>query len=218
MVVICQICGFETYSHLQSHLTRKHGIKPKDYERKFPGFYWCSEEFKKKMSVIRKNNANTPQALRAKRANGKANKGKKRTEEFKFKRGLQFSGVNNPFYGRSHSYETKVRLSCHFQGILEEDFAGFTKAENYRKTKSGAFKTWRRLVFERDNYTCLFCGKRGGPLEPHHIIPRREDISKIYQISNGATLCKPCHKKTFNKEHEFVEFLTKEVGRGVALL
>jgi hypothetical protein len=216
MAVVCQICGFRTESHLQSHLVHKHRIKPLDYQKKFPGHTWCSEEFAKKMKEVRRNNARTPKALAAKARTGKGNTGKKRSEEWKKGRSNQYSGQGNPFYGRSHSLGTKRKLSCHFRGMSIEEFDGFTKPRSVRLTKSGAFKTWRRLVFERDDYTCLLCGKRGGPLESHHITPRREDIDRVYQVDNGATLCKSCHKETFKKEHEFVELLTEKVGRRVA--
>lgn len=145
---------------------------------------------------------------------GQANRGKKRSEEWKKERSKKYLGQGNPFYGKKHSLETKIGLSCHFRGIAEEDFDDFAQPEKLRQTKSRAFKTWRTLVFERDNYTCLLCGKRGGDLEPHHIIPRRDDISKIYQIENGATLCKSCHKKTFKKEQDFVEVLTEKILGG----
>lgn len=69
------------------------------------------------------------------------------------------------------------------------------------------YREWRRLVFERDKYTCQGCGdKRGGNLEPHHVIPFRVllegyknglvTLDRLHDVSNGITLCHPCHKKT----------------------
>ena len=162
MLVECQVCGFETASHLQSHLVHKHGLKPSEYQERFPGFGWCTKEFSEKMKKVRKVNANTPKALAAKSEIGRNNKGKKRTEEWKKERSVQYSGEGNPFYGKKHSLTTKINLSCHFQGISKEEFNGFTKPESVREFNSGAFKTWRSLVFERDDYTCLMCGQRGG--------------------------------------------------------
>ncbi len=69
--------------------------------------------------------------------------------------------------------------------------------------RSLAWRGWRRLIFERDNYTCRDCGKSGGYLEPHHIIPLRETLSRAYEINNGITLCRPCHMKTMGKEKSF---------------
>ena len=54
---------------------------------------------------------------------------------------------------------------------------------------------WRKQVFERDNYTCQFCGKHGGKLNAHHIVPVSIDCNKIYDINNGITLCVVCHKR-----------------------
>lgn len=216
MPVVCKICGFESFSHLQSHLVWKHKITPKQYLKKFPDSSWYTEEWLEKMNAARRRNANTSKALQSKSSVGKKNKGMRRTPEFCKSRSEQYSGEQNPFYGKHHSLETKVRLSCHFRGISEEEFDDFTKPESIRQTKSGAFKTWRKLVFERDNYTCLLCEKRGGDLEPHHIIPRRDDPGSIYKVENGATLCKECHKKTFKKEYEFVVSLIEKIERRVA--
>lgn len=60
-----------------------------------------------------------------------------------------------------------------------------------RKTKE--YKEWRKAVFERDNYTCQRCGKRGGKLRAHHIERYRDCIEKRTDISNGITLCDKCH-------------------------
>jgi len=215
MPVTCQICNFSTNSHMQMHLIRKHGITPTEYQNRFPGFSWRSEEFAEKMDAIRAQNAKTDLALAAKTTNGKRNKGKRRSDVFKSNRSKAYSGTNNPFYGKKHSLETKIKLSCHFRNLPVADFDGFTKPESFRLTKSGAFKTWRKLVFERDNFTCLLCNKRGGNLEPHHILPRRENRNLVYEITNGATLCVECHKKTFKKEAQFVDILLEKVERRV---
>jgi hypothetical protein len=61
-------------------------------------------------------------------------------------------------------------------------------------------KYWRDKVFIRDNYTCQTCGIRGGRLEAHHI-KRWADYPKLrYVVSNGITLCRTCHLKTFKNK------------------
>lgn len=64
---------------------------------------------------------------------------------------------------------------------------------------------WQQLVLKRDNWTCQKCNKRGGKLEVDHIItladllknnpnPFDPNDDYFYNISNGQTLCIPCHK------------------------
>lgn len=85
--------------------------------------------------------------------------------------------------------------------------------EKHRFRGSVEWKNWRNSVFERDNYTCQNCGEKGVYLEPHHIIPLRENLIGMYEIGNGITLCSPCHKKTFWKEKEFAKKFTKLITR-----
>ena len=105
MVVVCQICGFETESHLQSHLVHKHKITPSEYQECYLGFSWCSEEFAQKMRTVRKENARTPASLEAKSKVGKSNKGLKRSKTFKEERSRKYQGKGNPFYGKNHSLD-----------------------------------------------------------------------------------------------------------------
>lgn len=56
------------------------------------------------------------------------------------------------------------------------------------------YVSWRRKVFERDNYTCQKCGEKGGVLNAHHIVHWALCAEKRYEVSNGITLCEKCHR------------------------
>jgi hypothetical protein len=72
------------------------------------------------------------------------------------------------------------------------------------------YKEWRTAVFERDNYTCQGCFKKGGKLNADHIEPfsllllknkilSSEQAAKcenLWFLDNGRTLCLQCHFKT----------------------
>ena len=80
---------------------------------------------------------------------------------------------------------------------------------------SAEYSFWRKQIFERDNYTCQQCGRRTKKgdkviIEADHIYPFskilddyditsiEEAISceKLWDIENGRTLCRDCHKNT----------------------
>jgi len=76
------------------------------------------------------------------------------------------------------------------------------------------YRQWRSDVFTRDNFTCQDCGDdKGGNLEAHHkktlssILQYYEittlegamSCEELWNINNGITLCKDCHKKLHKK-------------------
>ena len=85
----------------------------------------------------------------------------------------------------------------------------------YRKKRCKAWIDWRTKARERDNYTCVLCGKAKKIMDPHHILPKSLFPKLKYVLSNCATLCRSCHRKTFRKELEFVEQIVTKLFGGM---
>ncbi len=63
----------------------------------------------------------------------------------------------------------------------------------------------RPTVYARDNHCCRLCGKHGGRLTIHHILPIWARPDLVYDPDNMATLCRSCHLKVNNHEEEYIE-------------
>ena len=58
-----------------------------------------------------------------------------------------------------------------------------------------SYRDWRKAVFERDNFECIWCGSTEN-LNADHIKPFAYFPELRFAIDNGRTLCKKCHRKT----------------------
>lgn len=95
------------------------------------------------------------------------------------------------------SYGTMRCKSCAATGILSHNWKGGKGASHIRLRKTSRYQEWRKAIFERDNYTCIWCGdNRGGNLQADHIKPFAYFPKLRFVINNGRTLCKSCHKNT----------------------
>ena len=71
-------------------------------------------------------------------------------------------------------------------------------AQRFRCTPE--YRAWRKSVFERDDYTCKRCGKRGVKLNAHHIMQFAYYPKLRLETSNGVALCEDCHKLVHKRE------------------
>lgn len=82
-------------------------------------------------------------------------------------------------------------------GENNPNWKGGITTENNRIRSSMEYREWRKKVFERDNYTCQHCNKRGGiTLHADHIKQFALYPDLRLDVNNGRTLCLDCHKKT----------------------
>lgn len=132
------------------------------------------------------------------------------------KKPIKLYGKDNPFYGKSHSEESKNKLRLANLGKVQSEetlykrsiaqkgekgsnWKGGISFEPYDKKFNNAFK---RLIRKRDNQICMMCGvhreKLSRALDVHHI----NYDKKLTIPENCISLCNSCHTKTgFNRKH-----------------
>lgn len=120
-----------------------------------------------------------------------ANIGKKLSNEIKEK-------IRKKLLGRKMTIEHRKKIGKARSGCNSNFWKGGITLKHQIIRCCLEYKLWRKAVFERDNYTCQECGKRGGYVEAHHIKPFATYPDLIFAIDNGITLCKNCHRKTDN--------------------
>jgi len=103
--------------------------------------------------------------------------------------------------GKKCSLEHRKILSESKKGSKNPAWKGGKINPNLLLRHSLEYKLWRKAIFERDNYTCVWCGARSGEGNPvvlhaHHKKPFSKYPDLRFAIDNGITLCKPCHDKT----------------------
>jgi hypothetical protein len=85
------------------------------------------------------------------------------------------------------------------RGEKHFNWKGGISREYDRVRNSVEWRIWREDVYKRDGYVCQVCGKKNCELHPHHIKQVRDLINEnerlIYDISNGMTVCVPCHRE-----------------------
>ena len=162
-----------------------------------------------------KHTKETKRKLRIARAGRKPALGMKHTEETKRKLsearkrewelGLR-TGHSHPISNEQKEFLSKIRRGKNNPAWID----GRSKITNQIR-KCLRYRQWRSSVFERDNWTCVLCGKRGGYVEADHYpkefaqifsenkiktLEQALECDEFWNTSNGRTLCKECHERT----------------------
>lgn len=189
--------GHRKSSMLGKHHSLETKIKMRNarLERKRLLGYINSPETRKKMGSYLRGKE---MPIETKIKLSKSLKGRKKplfTEEHKRK-------LSNALKGRPQPWNS--RYNSHFWKGGVSELSKLIKA-------SIAYKKWREFIFQRDNWTCQKCNKRGGlTLHPHHkksfnsmleknkieTIENALRCEELWDINNGITLCHTCHKGT----------------------
>lgn len=119
------------------------------------------------------------------------NKGKEWPEETKKR-------LRTARLGKKHKTETRLKMSFAHSGAKNHNYIDGRTRNSGKHYNDLRWKLWREIIFARDNWICQNCFKQGGKLEPHHIKGWAKFPNLRYEIENGTTLCRNCHKKTDN--------------------
>ena len=135
------------------------------------------------------------------------NKGRKLTKEHKekIKKSLMGNTRRRGKPSAKWSVEARRRLSESKKGSKSHLWRGGITDINKAIRNSIEYKLWRDAVYEKDNYTCVWCKSRRGwhkdiktrtILHADHIKPFSLYPELRFAIDNGRTLCENCHRKT----------------------
>lgn len=176
----------------------------------------ASVETRKKISEAHKKSGLKPPSWLGKRHKletiekiRNANIGKKRTIEARKKMSAWQIGDKNNNFGKKFSVEHRRKIGIGHKGEKNFNWLGGRTPLNRTIRNSFEYKEWRKSVFDRDNYTCVWCGAKNGNgvavvLNADHIKQFAYYPELRFVVDNGRTLCVDCHRKTEtfkNKKH-----------------
>ena len=99
----------------------------------------------------------------------------------------KYTHCSKSCYGKTISSRQKGSASHLWKGGLTE--------EQLRLRGTAEYAQWRTAVFRKDGFRCVKCGIYGGELTADHIKPWSMFPALRLDISNGRTMCWPCHRK-----------------------
>lgn len=108
------------------------------------------------------------------------------------------TGDRNSFFNKKHTLETRKKISKFAKTRTAERNPNYKTGEYQRRPrdfKQAQFTRLRNFVFNRDDYTCLYCSRTGGHMHAHHKIPYWVKPEAFLDDINLITTCTECHFK-----------------------
>lgn len=169
-------------------------------------------EWHQRILALNATKKGVPLSEEHRRKIGMAGLGRKRTEEFK-------TLVGNIHRGKIRGQEERAKQSATARGKKKANtgdrngnWNGGTTSERMKAYNSREYKDWRKAVFERDNYTCraLDCPKTTTRIQADHIKPFAIYPELRFDVTNGQTLCEPCHLLKTASDMKLIRGLKKQ--------
>ena len=137
--------------------------------------------------------------------------------------------ISKMLEGKKFTVEHKEKIREKLTGLERSD----EQKENYRNCKLGnknpnynpnltnkdridrrcvkGYSEWREEVFKKDNFICRQCGTNKR-LQAHHIYMWAKYPELRFNIENGITLCKDCHKQVRGYEDKYIDMFEMMVN------
>lgn len=105
-------------------------------------------------------------------------------------------GPISPIRGKSISKALTGRPRLELRGENNPNWKGGGQSERHFAMGRVEYFNWRRSVFRRDGFKCMNkkCITGSKQFHAHHILSWKDHPDKRYEITNGITVCVPCHK------------------------
>lgn len=96
--------------------------------------------------------------------------------------------------GRTRRAKSKFCSKSCRRGKYHPMWKGGVTGELHRLRLTAEYKEWQQSVYLRDHWTCQKCGAKAKRIVAHHINSFRHYPKLRYDVNNGITLCRSCHK------------------------
>lgn len=96
--------------------------------------------------------------------------------------------------------KVSAALKGRFAGSKNPNWRGDAVKRYRRERNSYQSRKWSLDVRARDGHQCVKCGALNQRLHAHHIKEFRRNKKLRYELSNGVTLCIPCHQKEHDRQ------------------
>ena len=121
------------------------------------------------------------------------------------------TGKQSHMYGKRKTLAERRAISVRTTGKFNHFWKGGRSTLVQRLKVTTKYREWRKAIFERDDYRCTNCKRRGNlHLHPDHIKPKALILQErnirtieqaiacdeLWDTANGRTLCVDCHRAT----------------------
>lgn len=82
---------------------------------------------------------------------------------------------------------------------------------DYQRERRKALEAWSRAVRARDGHRCQLCGRTGGQMHAHHLVPKTHSLTAM-DVDNGVTLHARCHGRVHDRPDVALRLYARVLG------